>query len=155
MWPQKNATAWFNFKTLVNYSLPQVIAPEPIDPKIITEHEENLLKIGEADATLRKIVEQMDTILSEKNKLDTRLASLNKWHNQTSTMAEKERIERQLNECKEAKKNAQAMLDILIRVDYPLVKKIQENKVSLEKYASYIQLCEKSRVQERSLYEAS
>jgi hypothetical protein len=153
MWPQNTATSWPDMKTLVKHSLVSVVPPAPIDPHIIKEHEENLVAIASAQATLAKAVERMDKILEERNALDTRNASLNKWHNRAGTISEQERIRKNLDECQIAKEKAQVAVNDLLRLDEPLIKKIEAMKLSLEKHEKYLQVCEEYRVLSTSLYD--
>ncbi len=153
MWPQNTASTWPDMKTLVKHSLVSVVPPAPIDPQIIKEHEENLVAIASAQATLAKAVERMDKILGERNALDTRNASLNKWHNRAGTISEQERIRKNLDECQIAKEKAQVAVNDLLRLDEPLIKKIEAMKLSLEKHEKYLQVCEEYRVLSTSLYD--
>lgn len=150
MWPQNNASCWPDIKALVNNTLPPVVAPEPIDPRIVKEHEDNLVAIAGAQAALEKTVERMDKVLADRN---SKTASSNKWNNRSGTMAEQERIRKDLEQCQAAKEKAQAVVNDLMKLDEPLVKKIEANKVSLEKHEKYLQVCEEYRVLARSLYE--
>ena len=150
MWPQNNASCWPDIKALLKNTLPPVVAPEPIDPRIVKEHEDNLVAIASAQATLEKTVERMDKILADRN---SKATSFNKWNNRAGTIAEQERIRKDLEQCQVAKEKAQAVVNDLIKLDEPLVKKIEANKVSLEKHEKYLQVCEEYRVLARSLYE--
>lgn len=150
MWPQNNASSWPSLKALLKNTLPPVVAPEPIDPRIVKEHEDNLVAIAGAQAALEKTVERMDKVLADSN---SKTASSNKWNNRSGTMAEQERIRKDLEQCQAAKEKAQAVVNDLMKLDEPLVKKIEANKVSLEKHEKYLQVCEEYRVLARSLYE--
>ena len=150
MWPRNNATTWPDMKTLVKNTLPPVVAPEPIDPRIIKEHEENLVAIASAQVALEKAVERMDKVLADRN---SKTASFNKWNNRSGTMAEQERIRKDLEQCQAAKEKAQAVVNDLMKLDEPLVKKIEANKVSLEKHEKYLQVCEEYRRLSSSLYD--
>ncbi len=153
MWPQNNASSWPDMKTLVKHSLASVVAPAPIDPQVIKDHEENLVAITAAQAALAKAVARMDKVLGDRNALETRNASLNKWHNRAGTIAEQERIRKDLDECQLAKEKAQVAVNDLLRLDEPLVKKIDAMKLSLEKHEKYLQVCEEYRVLSSSLYD--
>jgi len=153
MWPQNNASSWPDMKTLVKHSLASLVAPAPIDPQVIKDHEENLVAIAAAQAALAKAVARMDKVLGDRNALETRNASLNKWHNRAGTIAEQERIRKDLDECQVAKEKAQVAVNDLLRLDEPLVKKIDAMKLSLEKHEKYLQVCEEYRVLSSSLYD--
>ena len=150
MWPQNNASSWPDIKALLKNTLPPVVAPEPIDPRIVKEHEENLVAIAGAQAALEKAVERMDKVLADRN---AKATSFNKWNNRAGTMAEQERIRKDLEQCQVAKEKAQAIVNDLMKLDEPLVKKIEANKVSLEKHEKYLQVCEEYRRLSSSLYD--
>jgi hypothetical protein len=150
MWPQNNASCWPDIKALVKNTLPPVVAPEPIDPRIVKEHEDNLVAIAGAQAALEKAVERMDKVLVDRT---AKTASSNKWNNRAGTIAEQERIRKDMEQCQVVKEKAQAVVNDLMRLDEPLVKKIEANKVSLEKHEKYLQVCEEYRVLAHSLYE--
>jgi hypothetical protein len=78
---------------------------------------------------------------------------MNKWHNRAGTIAEQERIRKDLDGCQVAKEKAQVALNDLLRLDEPLVKKIDAMKLSLEKHEKYLQVCEEYRVLSSSLYD--
>lgn len=153
MWPRNNATTWPDMKTLVKNTLPPVVAPEPIDPRIIKEHEENLVAIASAQVALEKAVERMDKVLADRSALESKTASFNKWNNRAGTIAEQERIRKDLDQCQAVKENAQALVNDLMRADEPLIKKIEANKVSLEKHEKYLQVCEEYRRLSSGLYD--
>lgn len=150
MWPQNNASSWPDIKVLLKNTLPPVVAPEPIDPRIVKEHEENLVAIAGAQGVLEKAVAQLDKVLADRN---SKTASSNKWNNRAGTIAEQERIRKDLEQCQAAKEKAQAVVNDLMKLDEPLVKKIEANKVSLEKHEKYLQVCEEYRRLSSSLYD--
>jgi hypothetical protein len=153
MWPQNNASSWPNLKALLKNTLPPVVAPEQIDPRIVKEHEENLVAIAGAQAALEKAVERMDKVLADRSALESKAASFNKWNNRAGTMAEQERIRKDIEQCQVAKEKAQAIVNDLMKLDEPLVKKIEANKVSLEKHEKYLQVCEEYGRLSSSLYD--
>jgi len=153
MWPQNNASSWPDIKALVKNTLPPVVPPEPIDPRIVKEHEDNLVAIAGAQAALEKAVERMDKVLADRTSLESRTSSFNKWNNRAGTIAEQERIRKDMEQCQAVKEKAQTVVNDLMRLDEPLVKKIEANKVSLEKHEKYLQVCEEYRLLAHSLYE--
>ena len=150
MWPQNNASSWPDIKSLVKNTLPLVVAPEPIDPRIIKEHDENLVAIAGAQGVLEKAVAQLEKVLADRN---SKTASFNKWNNRAGTIAEQERIRKDLDQCQAVKEKAQAVVNDLMRANEPLVKKIEANKISLEKHEKYLQVCEEYRRLSSSLYD--
>jgi len=137
MWPQ-HIVVRPSVRSLVKAWAPNIREPLALDPSITKKYEEGLEALKAAEEGVTKATERLVKLVAEKSALDGKSTGINRWSNKGGTLAQQERLLKEIEICQAEKEKAHALHNMLIDCGKPYKDAIDACKEGAEKYDEHM-----------------
>jgi len=151
MWPQ-HIVVRPSVRSLVKAGSPSVREPVALDPSITKKYEEGIDALRSAEEGVTKATERLVKLVEEKAAVDGKASGINRWSNKGGTLAQQERLLKEIEICQAEKEKAHALHNALIDCGKPYKDAIDIHEESNRKYVEHMATVKKYRDLSKELW---